>query len=221
MAMLIIEAFLLTAIAVGAGVLVGVLVKQWFGRRTVGSERLADVMAAAEAAEAGAAPVRAEQAPEPEVEEPEAPEPESLVEEEPETIVVPAGLAREAPAPEPPEVLTGPAAEVSAGLDRIAGADRVGERPPALPGPRDAVADDLRRIRGIGPQNATRLNALGVYHFDQIAAWTPAEVRWVGAYLAFPGRIEREDWIGQARALMAGDRPDPESDQSASGTTGP
>jgi NADH-quinone oxidoreductase subunit E len=214
MTMLIIEAFLLTAIAVGAGVLVGVLVKQWFGRRTVGSERLADVMAAAEAAEAGAAPERTEEAPEP-----EAAEADSVVEEEPEIIVVPAGLAREAP--EPPEELTGPAAEVSAGLDRIAGADRVGERPPALPGPRAAVADDLRRIRGIGPQNATRLNALGVYHFDQIATWTPAEVRWVGAYLAFPGRIEREDWIGQARALIAGDRPDPESDQSASGTTGP
>jgi NADH-quinone oxidoreductase subunit E len=218
MTMLIIEAFLLTAIAVGAGVLVGVLVKQWFGRRTVGSERLADVMAAAEAAEAGATPVRTDDVPEPEAEEPEASEPESVVEEVSDTIVVPAGLAREAPAP---EALTGPAAEVSAGLDRIAAADRVGERPPALPAPRDAVADDLKRIRGIGPQNETRLNALGVYHFDQIAAWTPAEVRWVGAYLAFPGRIEREDWIGQARALMAGDRPDPESDQSASGTTGP
>jgi len=208
MTMLIIEAFLLTAIAVGAGVLVGVLVKQWFGRRTVGSERLADVMAAAEAAEAVAAPVRTDDVPEP-----EAAELESVVEEESDTIVVPAGLAREAPAPEPPEALTGPAAEVSAGLDRIAAADRVGERPPALPGPRDAVADDLKRIRGIGPQNETRLNALGVYHFGQIAAWTPAEVRWVGAYLAFPGRIEREDWIGQARALAA--------DQSASGTTGP
>lgn len=216
MAMLIIEAFLLTAIAVGAGVLVGVLVKQWFGRRTVGSERLTDVMAAADAAEAGAASVRMDDVPEPEAEESEAPELESVVEEEPDiipdTIVVPAGLAREAPAAEPPEALTGPAAEVSAGLDRIAAADRVGERPPALPGPRDAVADDLKRIRGIGPQNETRLNALGVYHFGQIAAWTPAEVRWVGAYLAFPGRIEREDWIGQARGLAA--------DQSASGTTG-
>jgi NADH-quinone oxidoreductase subunit E len=219
MTMLIIEAFLLTAIAVGAGVLVGVLVKQWFGRRTVGNERLADVMAAAEAAEAGVAPERADEAPESEAEEPEAAEADSVVEEEPDTIVVPAGLARQAP--ESPEALTGPAAEVSAGLDRIAAADRVGERPPALPGPRDAVADDLKRIRGIGPQNETRLNALGVYHFGQIAAWTPAEVRWVGAYLAFPGRIEREDWIGQARALIAGDRPDPESDQSASGTTGP
>ena len=60
MAVLIIEAFILTAIAVGAGILVGILVKQWFGRRTVGSERLTEVMAAAEAAEADAAASEAE-----------------------------------------------------------------------------------------------------------------------------------------------------------------
>ena len=75
-----------------------------------------------------------------------------------------------------------------------------------MPGPRPGGADDLRRIRGIGPQNATRLNALGIYHLDQIAAWAPAEARWIGAYLAFPGRIEREDWMGQAKALMLSDK---------------
>jgi NADH-quinone oxidoreductase subunit E len=195
MAILIIEAFFLTAIAVGAGVLVGVLVKQWFGRRTVGSERLTDVMAAAEAAEADAAVVRADSGPLPAA---PAPEAEPVVAEE----TLPPAIQE----PVAPEALSGPAAEVSAGLDRIAAADRVGERPPALPGPRAGGADDLRRIRGIGPQNATRLNALGIYHYDQIAAWTPVEVRWVGAYLAFPGRIEREDWIAQAKALAAGNR---------------
>lgn len=195
MAILIIEAFFLTAIAVGAGVLVGILVKQWFGRRTVGSERLTEVMAAAEAAEADAANGEAEAS---------SPLPPAKPEAEP---VVPAKVLATPPVePVVPDTLTGPAAEVSAGLDRIAAADRVGERPPALPGPRAGGADDLRRIKGIGPQNATRLNALGIYHFDQIAAWTPVEVRWVGAYLAFPGRIEREDWIAQATALAAGDR---------------
>lgn len=187
MAVLIIETFILTVIAVGAGILVGVLVKQWFGRRTVGNERLTEVMAAAEAAEAGAPVDDAEDVPPPTVTEP-----------------VPSPLA-ETDLPVAPEVLTGPAAEVSAGLDRIAAADRLGERPPALPAPRSGNADDLRRIRGIGPQNATRLNALGIYHLDQIAAWTPAEARWVGAYLAFPGRIEREDWMGQAKALTRGE----------------
>ncbi len=195
MAILIIEAFILTAIAVGAGVLIGILVKQWFGRRTVGSERLTEVMAAAEAAEAEAADSKAEEGSTPASAAQET-EPVAPVEVLSPPIVEPTG----------PDPLTGPAAEVSAGLDRIAAADRVGERPPALPGPLAKGADDLRRIKGVGPQSATRLNALGIYHFEQIAAWTPVEVRWVGAYLAFPGRIEREDWIAQAKALAAGDR---------------
>jgi predicted flap endonuclease-1-like 5' DNA nuclease len=85
---------------------------------------------------------------------------------------------------------------------RAANADQVGVRPPALSGPRDGVTDDLRVIRGIGPQNEARLNALGIYHLDQIAGWTAEEARWVGVYLGFPGRIEREDWPGQAAAVL-------------------
>jgi len=78
-----------------------------------------------------------------------------------------------------------------------------GTRPPALEAPEGGVADDLKLLKGIGPQNEQRLNALGIFHFRQIAAWTPQEAAWVGSSLAFPGRIEREDWIGQARALAA------------------
>lgn len=85
--------------------------------------------------------------------------------------------------------------------DRAAGADQVGARPAALLAARGGQADDLKRIRGIGPQNEARLNSLGIYHFDQIAAWSPEEARWVGSYLAFPGRIEREDWVIQAQRL--------------------
>lgn len=186
---LILQTFLLSVLAVGAGVLVGVLVKQWFGRRTVGSDTLTEMMAAAVAAEqASEAPAERPMVPVSAVREPVAVEPSPV-------------SAPEPPPPEP-EMLTGPAAEVSAGLDRIATADKVGERPAALPGPRAGLGDDLRRIKGIGPQNAARLNFLGIYHYDQIAAWLPSEVRWVGAYLSFPGRIEREDWIGQARTLL-------------------
>jgi len=83
-------------------------------------------------------------------------------------------------------------------------ADTVGTRPPSLGAPRDGSADDLKQIRGIGPVNEASLNALGIYHYDQIAAWNRAEVRWVGTYLGFPGRVEREDWSGQAKALATG-----------------
>jgi len=77
-------------------------------------------------------------------------------------------------------------------------------RPAGLPAPRNGVPDDLQRIRGIGRRNEELLNSLGVFHFGQIAAWTPAEARWVAAFLAFPERIERDDWIGQATILASG-----------------
>lgn len=91
---------------------------------------------------------------------------------------------------------------------KSAAANAVGDRPIALAQARGDRADDLKRVRGIGPQNEARLHLLGIWHFDQIAAWTPANARWVGAYLSFPGRIEREDWIEQARVLAQGGETD-------------
>ena len=79
-----------------------------------------------------------------------------------------------------------------------------GKRPLGLAQPRGGSADDLKRIRGIGPQNEGRLHGLGIWHFDQIANWTAAQVQWVGGYLAFPGRIDRETWIAQAKLLALG-----------------
>ena len=71
----------------------------------------------------------------------------------------------------------------------------------ALSAPRGGQADRLVLIKGIGPINEKKLNDHGIFHFDQIAAWTEADVVAAEAYLAFDGRIAREDWIGQAREL--------------------
>jgi predicted flap endonuclease-1-like 5' DNA nuclease len=79
-----------------------------------------------------------------------------------------------------------------------------GDAPPqGLPAP-DGEPDDLKRISGIGPGIEKTLHELGVFHFHQIAAFTPENVAWVNRRLRFKGRIEREDWIGQARTLAAG-----------------
>jgi predicted flap endonuclease-1-like 5' DNA nuclease len=78
-----------------------------------------------------------------------------------------------------------------------------GAPPESLPAP-DGEPDDLKQISGIGPGIEKTLHELGVFHFRQIAAFTPANVAWVNRRLRFKGRIEREDWIGQARTLMAG-----------------
>jgi branched-chain amino acid transport system ATP-binding protein len=70
-----------------------------------------------------------------------------------------------------------------------------------LPAPRGGVADRLTLIKGIGPVNEKKLNEHGIFHFDQIATWKKADIAAVEAYLAFDGRIAREDWVGQARKL--------------------
>lgn len=96
-------------------------------------------------------------------------------------------------------------ATTAAGLQAVPGeADIPGQRPSGLAAAKQLMPDDLKLIKGIGRQNEDRLQALGIWHFEQIAAWTPANAEWVGSYLAFPGRIEREDWVGQAKALASG-----------------
>jgi len=61
--------------------------------------------------------------------------------------------------------------------------------------------DNLKKIKGIGPQNESRLNKLGITRFAQIADWKAADEAHYGEALAFPGRIEREEWVKQAKVL--------------------
>jgi predicted flap endonuclease-1-like 5' DNA nuclease len=61
--------------------------------------------------------------------------------------------------------------------------------------------DDLKRIKGVGPKLETALNALGVFHFSQIAAWSDSELEWIDDYLSFKGRAKRDHWIAQAKVL--------------------
>lgn len=101
----------------------------------------------------------------------------------------------EAPAPEPaPE----PVAEAPA------------PAPPPAPAPArasvPASADDLSRIKGIGPKLVALLGELGVTSFAQIAAWSEADVTRIDAQLGrFAGRITRDQWIEQAKLLATGD----------------
>lgn len=86
------------------------------------------------------------------------------------------------------------------------GSDKLNEadKPAVLDAPREHGKDKLCRVKGIGNIIEGKLNDLGVYHFDQIAAWSSKEVEWVDSHLAFSGRIVREDWIGQAKILAQG-----------------
>jgi len=75
--------------------------------------------------------------------------------------------------------------------------------------PKGGKADDLELIWGVGPKLREMLNTMGVWHFDQIAAWTEKEIAWVDERLeSFKGRILRDDWIDQAKKLASGWRPE-------------
>jgi predicted flap endonuclease-1-like 5' DNA nuclease len=84
-----------------------------------------------------------------------------------------------------------------------------GTRPEALEGPREGGADDLKKIKGVGPKLEKLCNSLGFYHFDQIANWTADEVAWVDQNLeGFKGRVSRDNWVEQARILASGEETD-------------
>jgi predicted flap endonuclease-1-like 5' DNA nuclease len=63
---------------------------------------------------------------------------------------------------------------------------------------------DLKSIEGIDPATEARLNGLGISRYEQIAAWTRAEVDRIGQALGQKGRIARQNWIEQAQILARG-----------------
>lgn len=93
----------------------------------------------------------------------------------------------------PPEEAT-PAPEISW--------SKPGATPLQLEEPRGS-ADDLIALKGIGPRIQKVLNDLGIFHFAQIAAWSPEQTAWIERKLDFPGRVGRENWISQARARLS------------------
>ena len=100
-----------------------------------------------------------------------------------------------------------PAAVAAAPVARAAApAPKPKPKPKAAPKPAPVATkkDDLKRVRGIGPQNEARLNNVGVMTFAQIAGWSAKEQAEMGERLAFPGRIEREEWVKQAKVLAKG-----------------
>jgi len=113
---------------------------------------------------------------------------------------------------------TGP--DIVAGVGEIAAvaaAEEAAEALPAAPPPvapaapapapaLDGEADDLRRIKGVGPKLVALLHEQGITRFAQIAGWTDADIDLVDAHLGpFAGRIRRDNWVEQAKFLAEGD----------------
>ncbi|GGD46482.1 NrfD/PsrC family molybdoenzyme membrane anchor subunit [Muriicola marianensis] len=63
-------------------------------------------------------------------------------------------------------------------------------------------ADDLKKVKGIGPKMEKTLNQIGIYTFAQVSRMTEAEYNMLDELTgAFPGRAQRDDWAGQAKKL--------------------
>ena len=129
-----------------------------------------------------------------------------------ETAPTPAPVAAPAPEPEPAHVAAPvvsapepvPASEPTPDPAPVAASGAV-TRPSGLSEARAEGADDLKRIKGVGPKLEILLNTLGFYHFDQIAAWGADEVAWVDDNLqGFKGRVSRDNWVSQASQLASG-----------------
>lgn len=80
------------------------------------------------------------------------------------------------------------------------------QTPESVAIPATNAADDLSRIKGVGPKLKTMLIDMGITSFAEIAAWTDADIDRVDAQLGrFEGRIRRDNWPLQAQHLSSGD----------------
>jgi predicted flap endonuclease-1-like 5' DNA nuclease len=75
-------------------------------------------------------------------------------------------------------------------------------KPRFIKKPRRGDADNLKKIKGIGPKIELALNELGVWHFDQISSWGIKEAAWVADRLNLGGRIKRDKWTSQAKKTI-------------------
>ena len=112
-----------------------------------------------------------------------------------------------APAPAPRAASGGPAAPATdvAHLRSVRSEALLGEEGARATSLRSlSDVDDLKRIRGIGVLIEKKLNSLGITNYEQVANWTGADIERISRILDFKGRIERENWIEQARILATG-----------------
>ena len=85
------------------------------------------------------------------------------------------------------------------------GAKKPAKKAPAKKAAAKTDGDDLTKLSGVGPVIVKKLNEAGITTFKQIAEWTAEDVAHFDEELSFKGRIERENWIDQAKELMKGE----------------
>lgn len=109
----------------------------------------------------------------------------------------------------PAKVKAAPAAKVQA-EDKAKAKPAKKDKPKAAAKPKAApkpvIPDNLELLKGVGPKLNTLLKSLGVTSFEQVANWSAADIRDIDSRLGtFAGRISRDNWVDQAKLLVAGD----------------
>jgi predicted flap endonuclease-1-like 5' DNA nuclease len=80
--------------------------------------------------------------------------------------------------------------------------EAISEAPELLNAPKDNQKDTLTQIKGIGPKVEEQLNAAGIYHFEQIANWSEANIQWLEVNTTFAHRAKKDLWVNQAKSLI-------------------
>jgi predicted flap endonuclease-1-like 5' DNA nuclease len=91
---------------------------------------------------------------------------------------------------------------------KAAPAPKAAPKPKAAPeaAAKPVIPDNLELLKGVGPKVNNLLKSMGITSFDQVANWTPADITEIDSKLgAFAGRIGRDNWVDQAKLLVAGD----------------
>jgi len=110
------------------------------------------------------------------------------------------GMAPHADLPDEPAPAAAPAPAQKDHAEQVGAGEA---KPKLLTKARGGKADDLKKIKGVGPKLEKELNAAGVYHFDQVAGWSAEEILWADQHLvSFKGRVSRDNWVEQAKELL-------------------
>jgi large subunit ribosomal protein L21 len=120
------------------------------------------------------------------------------------------------------EILTGGAKPTKKAADRIArpskatasAAAGIASVPAGASAP-EGIVDDVSIIGGVGPALKKKLEGAGITSLAQIAAMSAADIAKIDEDLKLGGRTEREEWVEQAKELLAGKPPRAKIDQAA------
>ncbi|MEP3265151.1 MAG: hypothetical protein ABJM86_00600 [Hyphomicrobiales bacterium] len=215
MFMLVIQSLLLIALAYLIGCLLGCLLKRIFGSKPepryvpaakpAAKTNMAPAAAAATAVAATAAVAtkapasKPKAAPKPKPKAAPKPKPKAKAKAKAKPVKLTAAQLKKEEAEANAKL-----AALPKGASAADKANAVGKKPRGLPSARAGGADDLKLIKGVGKVIEGKLNAEGIWHFNQISKWGRPEIQWFDAFLSFKGRIDRDEWIKQADILAKG-----------------